>query len=447
MVGGRRGRGRGGGGCGGRCRGGGGRVRGRSLRGRRLGGRAGRRRSRPRRRCRRRWPPGPAGATAARPRRTAGRARLGPTGRAHDDRVGRGGRARIGPTQPHRAPSTGAARHDPGRRRRRTPDCAGARRPHRPPPRPPAAQGAGRPRPGHRRGAGALRGLGRPARRAGPHRRGGLGQAPVPDLGGGRGRPRPPRAVREVAAPGLAATAHAGCGPAAPGRARAVVGPGRGHGLRAAHPGRAGRHRRPPGPRPAPERCRPGALPRPAHAAAGPRSGRSCSTRPRWPASATSTGPRSCSSRASTPSAPARDLRPHEREGLWTETVHQLRLGLRRGKIITRRADEVDGPVSRLPRAEAHYVYHRSTCRICGGPLRRIELAARRIDLCPHCQPRRPRRDHTPTRPARALTRRPPRTGQGSRRPGDEIADHFGVVRLVRVGRPATDRDHSVGAR
>lgn len=96
------------------------------------------------------------------------------------------------------------------------------------------------------------------------------------------------------------------------------------------------------------------------------------------------------------PERPARDLRDHERDGLWTETVHQLRLGLRRGKIITRRADEVDRPASRLARDEAHYVYHRHTCRVCGGLLRRIELAARRIDLCPHCQPRRPRRDHTP---------------------------------------------------
>ncbi len=91
-----------------------------------------------------------------------------------------------------------------------------------------------------------------------------------------------------------------------------------------------------------------------------------------------------------------RELRDHEREGLWTETVHQLRLGLRRGKIITRRAGEVDGPTSRLPRSEAHYVYHRTTCRVCAGRLRRIELAARRIDLCPRCQPRRPRRDHAP---------------------------------------------------
>lgn len=99
------------------------------------------------------------------------------------------------------------------------------------------------------------------------------------------------------------------------------------------------------------------------------------------------------------PERPARELRPHEAGGLWAEMVHQLGLGLRRGKIITRRADEVNHSPARLPRAEAHYVYHRDTCRICGGPVRRTELAARRIDLCPRCQPRRPRRDHTPPVP------------------------------------------------
>lgn len=99
------------------------------------------------------------------------------------------------------------------------------------------------------------------------------------------------------------------------------------------------------------------------------------------------------------PERPACELRDQERQGIWSETVHQLRLGFRRGKIITRRADEVERPVSRLPRGEAHYVYHRSTCRVCGGPLRRMELAARRIDLCPRCQPRRPRRGHRPPVP------------------------------------------------
>lgn len=96
------------------------------------------------------------------------------------------------------------------------------------------------------------------------------------------------------------------------------------------------------------------------------------------------------------PRRPANELRPLERERLWVEVVHQLRLGLKAGRIVTRRADELERPRSRTTRDDALYVYHRDLCRVCGTKIRTTELAARRIDWCPTCQPRRPRRDHRP---------------------------------------------------
>ncbi|HEU5151270.1 MAG TPA: DNA-formamidopyrimidine glycosylase family protein [Iamia sp.] len=94
------------------------------------------------------------------------------------------------------------------------------------------------------------------------------------------------------------------------------------------------------------------------------------------------------------PRRPAKELRPHEREQLWAEIVHQLRLGLEVGHIVTVRDDELDRPRAETARDDGVYVYHRDVCRVCGTSIRTTELAARRIDWCPRCQPRRPRRDH-----------------------------------------------------
>ncbi|HMJ77344.1 MAG TPA: DNA-formamidopyrimidine glycosylase family protein [Iamia sp.] len=94
------------------------------------------------------------------------------------------------------------------------------------------------------------------------------------------------------------------------------------------------------------------------------------------------------------PRRPAKELRPHERDRLWTEIVHQLGLGLDVGHIVTLRDDELDRPRPEVPRDEGLYVYHQEACRVCGSAIRTTALAARRIDWCPHCQPRRPRRTH-----------------------------------------------------
>jgi endonuclease-8 len=99
------------------------------------------------------------------------------------------------------------------------------------------------------------------------------------------------------------------------------------------------------------------------------------------------------------PRRPANTLRPHERERLWAEIVHQLHLGLDVGHIVTLRDVDLDGPRAETARDDGVYAYHQDTCRVCGTALRTIDLAARRIDWCPHCQPRRPRKDHLPPVP------------------------------------------------
>ncbi len=88
------------------------------------------------------------------------------------------------------------------------------------------------------------------------------------------------------------------------------------------------------------------------------------------------------------PRRPGRDLERTEFDALWAETVRQLRLGVRRNKIVTVRRDELTRPALRTARRDAVYVYRRETCRRCGSALDVFPLAVRRTWRCPICQPR-----------------------------------------------------------
>ena len=77
-----------------------------------------------------------------------------------------------------------------------------------------------------------------------------------------------------------------------------------------------------------------------------------------------------------------------EFDALWRETVRQLRLGVKRNRIVTMRTDELDRPVSRLHRGEGRYVYKQERCGRCGTDLDVFPLAGRTTWCCPRCQPR-----------------------------------------------------------
>jgi endonuclease-8 len=77
-----------------------------------------------------------------------------------------------------------------------------------------------------------------------------------------------------------------------------------------------------------------------------------------------------------------------EFDRLWAETVRQLRLGVRRNKIVTMRPDELDRPISKLARGEGRYAYKQEVCGRCHTPLDVFPLAGRTTWSCPTCQPR-----------------------------------------------------------
>jgi endonuclease-8 len=87
------------------------------------------------------------------------------------------------------------------------------------------------------------------------------------------------------------------------------------------------------------------------------------------------------------PARPGSSIPPEELRALWETIRAQLRAGVRRNKIVTVPPDELDVPVSKVPKGDGLYVYHQETCRRCGSTLQRLEVAGRRIDVCPRCQP------------------------------------------------------------
>jgi formamidopyrimidine-DNA glycosylase len=88
------------------------------------------------------------------------------------------------------------------------------------------------------------------------------------------------------------------------------------------------------------------------------------------------------------PSTPGSALDEATARQLWDLTRAQLRLGLRRNRIVTRDLRELRKPLAEVSREESFYVYHQDGCRRCGEPLERLTVGGRRIDACPACQPR-----------------------------------------------------------
>jgi endonuclease-8 len=87
------------------------------------------------------------------------------------------------------------------------------------------------------------------------------------------------------------------------------------------------------------------------------------------------------------PRRPGRAVLREEFDALWAETVRQLKLGVRRNRIVTMSNDELPRPLSRLRRGEGRYVYKQEHCGRCGTELDIYPIAGRTTWSCPACQP------------------------------------------------------------
>ena len=117
-------------------------------------------------------------------------------------------------------------------------------------------------------------------------------------------------------------------------------------------------------------------------------SARPCWTSATSPASATSTGPRSCSCAASTR---ARPWRPVEDLPAVVDLAQRL--------LVANKGRWTQATTGSVRRGEEVYVYGRAgaPCRRCGTPIERETVGERSTYWCPACQPHVPaRQDQTP---------------------------------------------------
>lgn len=90
------------------------------------------------------------------------------------------------------------------------------------------------------------------------------------------------------------------------------------------------------------------------------------------------------------PDRPSREVAREEWDCLWSTLVRLLRAGERAGRIVTVDPAEVGArSAATVVDDERVYVYRRTgePCRRCTTPVRRWEMAARRVYACPACQP------------------------------------------------------------
>jgi endonuclease-8 len=88
------------------------------------------------------------------------------------------------------------------------------------------------------------------------------------------------------------------------------------------------------------------------------------------------------------PYRPGRAIAEAEFAGAWTDLVALMKVGLRRGKIVTIRPEDDYGLPSYSPSRPRTYVYRRAgdPCRVCDTSIRTAVLEGRKLFWCPTCQ-------------------------------------------------------------
>ena len=85
------------------------------------------------------------------------------------------------------------------------------------------------------------------------------------------------------------------------------------------------------------------------------------------------------------PSRPGRSLSEDEVGLLWRLAVEQLRLGLKRNRIVT--VPLGGRRLASLPREESFHVYKQERCRSCGDDVVLRPIGNRTSYACATCQP------------------------------------------------------------
>ena len=88
------------------------------------------------------------------------------------------------------------------------------------------------------------------------------------------------------------------------------------------------------------------------------------------------------------PYRPGRAVDRAEFDAAWLDLVELMKVGVRRGRIITVRAEHDHGAPSYGPRRPRSYVYRRAgePCRLCGTPVSAAVMEGRNLFWCSGCQ-------------------------------------------------------------
>jgi endonuclease-8 len=88
------------------------------------------------------------------------------------------------------------------------------------------------------------------------------------------------------------------------------------------------------------------------------------------------------------PYRPGVKISADEFAAMWTDLVELMKVGLRRGKIVTVYPEDDHGLPSYRPGRPRTYVYRRAgePCRICGTEVRTAVVEGRNLFWCPNCQ-------------------------------------------------------------
>ena len=86
------------------------------------------------------------------------------------------------------------------------------------------------------------------------------------------------------------------------------------------------------------------------------------------------------------PHIPGSDLSPDAFDRLWKSLKRMMTVGFRHGKIIAVTAGEAGMPLAKIPEDQRFRVYGQTECPQCDHPISTVEVAARRLYLCKHCQ-------------------------------------------------------------
>lgn len=71
---------------------------------------------------------------------------------------------------------------------------------------------------------------------------------------------------------------------------------------------------------------------------------------------------------------------------LWKSLKRMMTVGLKYGRIIAVTAGEAGVPLAKIPEEQRFRVYGQTECPQCWNPISTVEVAARRLYLCKHCQ-------------------------------------------------------------